>query len=58
MTLRCLFHVSTMPSATQAKPVRARMPSVIDVEVEVEAPKPRGRSHETWARARGWSSED
>ena len=35
------------------------MPSVVDIEVDyVEEPMPRGRSHETWTRARGWGSED
>jgi hypothetical protein len=57
MNLRCVFHVSPA-NATQTKSEHQRMPS-IDVDVDfVEEPQPRGRSFETWARARGWSSED
>ena len=59
MNLRCTFHVSPMTSAKPAAEVRPRMPSVVDIEVDfVEDPMPRGRSHETWSRARGWGSED
>ncbi len=44
---------------TQAKQERPRMPSVVDIEVDfVDEPTPRGRSIETWNRARGWTSED
>lgn len=60
MNLRCTFHVTPMtttPAATQ--PERPRMPSVFDIEVDfVDDPMPRGRSVETWTRARGWGSED
>jgi GTPase Era involved in 16S rRNA processing len=32
---------------------------LVEVDIEwVETPEPRGASHETWQRARGWSSED
>jgi hypothetical protein len=56
MNLRCTFHV---PTTTQSQEQRPRMPSVVDIEVDyVEEPMPRGRSHETWTRARGWGSED
>lgn len=58
MNLRCTFHVSPMMT-TPAKEEKPRMPSMVDIEVDyVEDPMPRGRSHETWARARGWGSED
>jgi hypothetical protein len=58
MNLRCVFHVS--PAQTvQAEPERKRMPSLIDVDIDyVDEPQPRGRSFETWTRARGWASED
>ena len=56
MNLRCTFHVQ---STTPTQEPRAKMPSMIDVEVDyVDEPMPRGRSHETWTRARGWGSED
>lgn len=59
MNLRCVFHVSPAVTSAQAKPVRPRVPSLIDVDVDfVDEPPPRGRSFETWTRARGWSSED
>ncbi len=53
-----LFHIS--PAQTvQAEPERKRMPSLIDVDIDyVDEPEPRGRSFETWTRARGWASED
>lgn len=56
MTLRALFHVS--PLSAPREPQRPRMPSFVEVEVEYQEERPRGRSHETWARARGWASED
>ncbi len=61
MNLKCVFHVTTptIRTAPKAEPVRPRMPSLLDLEVEwVDDPKPRGRSIETWMRARGWASED
>ncbi len=60
MNLRCVFHVSPAVTTAPTKPERPAMPSLIDVEVEfVDEPQPRGRSFETWTRARrGWSSED
>ena len=59
MNLRCVFHVSPAVTTAPAKPERQRMPSVIDVDVDFDdEPQPRGRSFETWTRARGWSSED
>ena len=59
MNLRCVFHVSPTVANAQSKPERQPMPSVLDLEVDfVDEPQPRGRSFETWARARGWSSED
>jgi len=58
MNLRCVFHVSPAATATQ-KQERPRMPSVLDIDVDyVDEPRPRGRSFETWSRARGWASED
>jgi hypothetical protein len=71
MNLRCVFHVSPANNA-QAKAERAasvaegavpRVSEVVRVSEEpdatkVEQPKPRGRSFETWSRARGWASED
>jgi hypothetical protein len=58
MNLRSLFRVSPMPPAPP-KAERERMPSVIDVDIDyVDEPQPRGRSFETWTRARGWASED
>lgn len=63
MNLKCVFHVSptsvrSVP-AQQPQATRARMPSLLDLEIEwVDQPEPRGTSHETWQRARGWSSED
>jgi hypothetical protein len=56
MKLKCVFHVSvTIPrtAETQCTP-RLLVP---DGDRVVEA-APRGTSHETWQRARGWSSED
>lgn len=59
MNLRCVFHVSPTVTTAQAKPARPRMPSLLDIDVDfVDEPPPRGRSFETWTRARGWSSED
>jgi len=60
MTLKCVFHVSPASILrTEPQASRARMPSQLDLEVEwVDQPEPRGTSHETWQRARGWSSED
>lgn len=59
MNLRCVFHVSPAVTNAQSKPERQPMPSVLDLEVDfVDEPQPRGRSFETWTRARGWSSED
>jgi hypothetical protein len=62
MNLKCVFHVPTPTIRTAPKklePVRPRMPSLLDLEVEwVDDPAPRGRSIETWTRARGWASED
>ncbi len=61
MNLRCTFHVSPMTTASGARAAeqRPRMPSVVDIEVDyVEEAMPRGRSYETWSRARGWGSED
>ena len=60
VNLRCTFHIRPSVQRTPAAraPVaRNRMPSVAEIEVEVE-PMLRGRSHETWARARNWASED
>ena len=35
------------------------MPSLLDLDIEWnDQPEARGASHETWQRARGWSSED
>jgi len=58
MNVRSLFHVSPLrPVAPKTE--RPRLPSVVDVDVdEAAAPRPRGRSFETWVRARGWASED
>ena len=61
MNLKCVFHVSpaSIRSPEQPQAVRARMPSLLDLDIEwVDQPEPRGASHETWQRARGWSSED
>lgn len=64
MNLRPLFHVSPSSKAPPAgAPVQAappqRMPSLVDVDIDfVDDPEPRGRSYETWWRARGWASED
>lgn len=60
MTLKCVFHVSPASiTASQPKPVRAKMPSLLDLDIEWDdQPAPRGTTHETWQRARGWSSED
>jgi hypothetical protein len=59
MNLRCTFHVSPMTTAQPTKPERPRMPSVVDIEVDWQPePMPRGRTAETWQRARGWGSED
>jgi hypothetical protein len=59
MNLRCVFHVSPAVTNVQAKPERPRMPSLLDLEIDyVDEPQPRGRSFETWTRARGWASED
>jgi hypothetical protein len=61
MNLKCVFHVSATSIRTPepASPARARMPSALDLDIEwVDQPEPRGTAHETWQRARGWSSED
>ena len=60
MNLRCVFHVSANHASTPSgEPVRAPMPSMLDLDVEwVDEPRPRGTSIETWTRARGWASED
>lgn len=61
MNLKCTFHVSpaSIRAPEPAKAVRARVPSMLDLDIEwVDQPAPRGASHETWQRARGWSSED
>ena len=59
MNLRCVFHVSPVTTNNEIKPERPHMPSLLDVDVDfVDEPQPRGRSFETWTRARGWSSED
>lgn len=56
MNLRPIFHV---PATIQAERSRPRMPSLIDVDIDfVDEPEVRGRSFETWNRARGWASED
>jgi hypothetical protein len=57
MNLRCVFHVSPIANA-QPKQERQRHPSVIDAQELKPALRPRGRSVETWSRARGWASED
>lgn len=59
MNLRCVFHVSpAMTTAAQVRRERQPLPTS-DVENEiVDLGLPRGRSFETWVRARGWSSED
>ncbi len=58
MNLRSLFRVPTQ-TAPSNESARERMPSVIDVDVDfVDDPQPRGRSFETWTRARAWASED
>lgn len=58
MNLRCVFHVSPVATAQPAA-ARPRMPSLLDVDVEfVDDSRPRGRSFETWTRARCWASED
>jgi hypothetical protein len=57
MNLRSLFRVPTQTAPSTKS--RERMPSVIDVDVDfVDEPQPRGRSFETWTRARAWASED
>jgi hypothetical protein len=62
MNLRCVFHIHGGPQASTvtAKPApRASMPSLLDLDIEfVDEPELRGRSAETWSRARGWASED
>ena len=59
MNIRCVFHVSPTVTNTPLKRESQRMPTSVDIEVDIadETP-PRGRSFETWSRARGWSSED
>jgi hypothetical protein len=55
MNLRCVFHVrSASPTEVSS---RERAPSVVDAKASPPEP-PRGRSFETWSRARGWASED
>jgi hypothetical protein len=60
MNLKCVFHVSSASvRAPEPQTARPRLPSLLDLEIEwVDQPAPRGASHETWQRARGWSSED
>lgn len=59
MNLRCVFHVSPAQTVQASAQERKRMPSLIDVDIDyVDEPEPRGRSFETWTRARGWASED
>lgn len=60
MNLRCTFHVSPASVRSNAtQEARPRMPSLLDVDIDwVDEPQPRGTSAETWARARGWASED
>ncbi len=60
MNLKCVFHVSPASIKSNEQPaVRPRQPSMLDLDIEwVDQPEPRGRAHETWQRARGWSSED
>ena len=46
----------TRPSSVEAVDKLARGQ---DLDIEwVDQPEPRGTAHETWQRARGWSSED
>jgi hypothetical protein len=56
MNLRCVFHVSPTVTATPKRDAaqRQRMPSVVDTDASDD--RPRGRSFETWSRARGWAS--
>lgn len=55
MNLR--FHVS--PNAPKPAASREPAPSLLDIDITyAEETEPRGRSHETWSRARGWMSED
>jgi hypothetical protein len=60
MNLKCVFHVSPASiRSPEPQATRARMPSILDLDIEwVDQPEPRGTAHETWQRARGWSSED
>jgi hypothetical protein len=61
MNLRCVFHVPGPVEKTEQSPPKPppRMPSLVDVDIDfVDEPEPRGRSYETWSRARGWASED
>lgn len=60
MNLRCVFHVPTITIQTaEQKETRARMPSLLDLDITWDdEPRPRGRSFETWNRARGWETED
>ena len=60
MNLRCVFHVSPVSAKpSPSKVARPRMPSLLDLDIEwVEEQPPRGAPIETWARARGWTSED
>jgi hypothetical protein len=57
MNVRSLFHVSPM-RPVPPKDERPPMPTLVDIHTDIEDPKPRGRSFETWLRARGWASED
>jgi hypothetical protein len=58
MNLRCVFHVSPATRSAQSPPARAAMSTLIDVDIDfVDDAPPRGRSFETWSRARGWASE-
>lgn len=63
MNLKCVFHVTPTSmagtGAAEPKAVRPRMPTILDLEVDwIEPSEPRGTAHETWQRARGWSSDE
>ena len=61
MNLRCVFHVSPTSGVQPKAEPRERPPNAAAqadaAAIEAQA-KPRGRSFETWSRARGWASED
>jgi hypothetical protein len=61
MNLRCVFHVSPASTVQPKAEQRERLPSTespVDLAAIEAQAKPRGRSFETWSRARGWASED